>query len=272
MKIMTFNVNSIRVRLHQLEAVIARHDPDIIALQETKVTDEDFPVKAVENLGYHVEWYGQKTHYGVATLSRLPACRVQKGFPGEPAAAQRRMLMTVYELPDGKRVHLVNGYFPQGENRSHLVKFTNKEKFYADLTAYLEQESEACEWQAVVGDMNVAPADSDIGIGTDNAQRWLRTGKCSFLPEERAWLEGLLEQGLTDCYRKIHPGVTDHFSWFDYRSRGFEREPKRGLRIDLILGSRKLAERCIGAGIDYDVRAMAKPSDHAPVWAEFDLD
>ncbi len=271
MKIMTFNVNSIRVRLHQLEAVIERQAPDIIALQETKVTDGDFPFAAIETLGYRAEWYGQKAHYGVATLSRLPACEVQKGFSGEPADTQRRVLMTTYEQPDGKRVHLVNGYFPQGESRTHPTKFHNKEKFYADMNGYLEQEVENYEWLAVVGDMNVAPAESDIGIGADNAKRWLRTGKCSFLPEERRWLEVLQNKGLVDCYRKMYPDAVDHFSWFDYRSRGFERDPKRGLRIDLILASRSLAQRCTSAGIDYDVRAMNKPSDHAPVWAEFDL-
>ncbi len=271
MKIMTFNVNSVRARLHQLEAVIERHAPDFIALQETKVADVEFPEAAIEALGYHAVWHGQKTHYGVATLSRLPACKVQKGFVGEPADAQRRMLMTTYELTDGKQLHLVNGYFPQGESRSHPVKFPNKEKFYADLTDYLACEVQAYDWVAVVGDMNVAPAENDIGIGADNARRWLRSGKCSFLPEEREWLDALMNKLLVDCYRQVNPDADDHFSWFDYRSRGFDRDPKRGLRIDLILGSLPLALRCTGSGIDYDVRAMEKPSDHAPVWASFDL-
>mgnify|MGYP001289376380 CR=1 FL=1 len=271
MKIMSFNVNSIRVRLHQLQAVIERHAPDIIALQETKVMDEDFPVAAIEALGYQAVWHGQKTHYGVATLSRLQASQVQKGFIDENTDAQRRVLMTTYEQPAGKRIHVVNGYFPQGESRSHPVKFPNKERFYADLHRYLECEAKNYELLTVVGDMNVAPADADIGIGAENAQRWLRAGKCSFLPEERAWLEQLKKQGLVDCYRQVYPDANDHFSWFDYRSRGFERDPKRGLRIDLILASCSLAQRCTGAGIDYDVRAMGKPSDHAPVWAEFDL-
>ena len=85
--------------------------------------------------------------------------------------------------------------------------------------------------------MNIAPIDHDIGIGPDNQKRWLREGKTSFLPEERAWLQGLIDWGLTDTYRAKHPNVDDRYSWFDYRSKGFEREPKRGLRIDLILAS-----------------------------------
>jgi exodeoxyribonuclease-3 len=104
-----------------------------------------------------------------------------------------------------------------------------------------------------------------------NAKRWLRTGKCSFLPEERAWLQRLKDWGLIDSYRHLHPETADRFSWFDYRSRGFEDDPKRGLRIDLILASKALAERCLESGIDYDIRSMEKPSDHAPIWTRFDL-
>jgi len=121
-----------------------------------------------------------------------------------------------------------------------------------------------------MGDMNVAPLDADIGIGDDNARRWLRTGKCSFLPEEREWLQMILDWGLFDAYRLIHPEQQDCYSWFDYRSRGFEREPKRGLRIDLILVSAPLRERLRDAGIDYDIRALERPSDHCPVWVDIE--
>ena len=123
----------------------------------------------------------------------------------------------------------------------------------------------------VIGDMNVAPADRDIGIGPDNAKRWLRDGKCSFLPEERGWLENLRAWGLEDVYRRHFPQVDDRFSWFDYRSRGFERDPKRGLRIDLMLATQPLAARCTDAGIDYGIRAMERPSDHCPVWVDVDI-
>jgi exodeoxyribonuclease-3 len=119
--------------------------------------------------------------------------------------------------------------------------------------------------------MNVALTDLDIGIGEDNAKRWLRSGKCSFLPEEREWLQALTDWGLEDTYRRLHPEVADRFSWFDYRSRGFEREPKRGLRIDLVLVTPPLGKRLLDADIDYEIRAMDRPSDHCPVWATFDL-
>jgi len=122
-----------------------------------------------------------------------------------------------------------------------------------------------------MGDFNVAPVDADIGIGDDNAQRWLRTGKTCFLPEEREWFQALTEWGLYDGYREQHPEINDRFSWFDYRSKGFEREPKRGLRIDHILLTRPLMDHCRATGIDYQIRAMNKPSDHCPVWAEIEI-
>ena len=271
MKIISFNVNSIRARLHQLEAVITKHAPEFIALQETKVQDHDFPIDAIEEMGYTAVWFGQKTHYGVATLSRKAPMQVQKGFVEDASAAQRRLLAGTYTLDNGSTLHLVNGYFPQGESRAHPDKFPNKRDFYVKLEKYLRINPHKADYLAVVGDMNVAPQDLDIGLGEENAKRWLRSGKCSFLPEEREWLENLLQTGLSDCFRQIHPEADDCFSWFDYRSRGFERDPKRGLRIDLLLGSRALVTRCIDAGIDYDVRAMERPSDHAPVWAEFTL-
>jgi len=120
----------------------------------------------------------------------------------------------------------------------------------------------------VMGDVNISPEDCDIGIGPDNAKRWLRTGKCSFLPEEREWMARLKNWGLIDSFRHLHPEVIDRFSWFDYRSRGFEDEPKRGLRIDVIMASHGLQSRIKAAGVDYDLRAMEKPSDHAPIWLE----
>lgn len=269
MKIVSFNVNSIRARLHQIEAVVAAHNPDFLALQETKVTDGDFPAAAVEELGYHAAWHGQKTHYGVAILSRQKPVAVQRGFAGDDDHAQRRMIAGVYPLADGTDLHLVNGYFPQGENRAHPVKFPAKKSFYQAMHSFLAERLRENVPVALVGDMNVAPSDADIGLDADNARRWLRSGKCSFLPEERTWLESLMQLGLVDCHRTVLPQRNDLFSWFDYRSRGFERDPKRGLRIDLILGSRSLAEKCIAAGIDYQIRAMDRPSDHAPVWAEF---
>ncbi len=123
----------------------------------------------------------------------------------------------------------------------------------------------------VMGDYNIAPRDEDIGIGDDNAKRWLRTGKTSFLPEEREWFERLTALGLHDGFRLCHADEDAVFSWFDYRSRGFEREPKRGLRIDHLLVSELLKSSVVDAGVDYDIRGMEKPSDHAPTWIDLNL-
>ena len=269
MKIISFNVNSIRSRLHQLAAVIDKHQPEIIALQETKVQDLEFPSAAIQDLGYCASYYGQKTHYGVALLSRSAPVDVQYGFATDKEDVQRRLIAATYALDKGQSLRMINGYFPQGESRDHPLKFPNKRRFYSDLLAQLKGQENPEELLLVVGDMNVASGDNDIGIGADNVKRWLRTGKCCFLPEERAWLKELLEWGLVDTFRQCFPETDDQFSWFDYRSRGFEATPPRGLRIDQILASTSLAEHCLAAGIDYDIRAMEKPSDHAPIWAEF---
>ena len=271
MKIVSFNANGIRARAHQLRALVDEHHPDIIGIQETKVRDEEFPVQMVKDLGYQPDFHGQKGHYGVALLSARPPKKVRKGLPGDGEESQRRLITGIYDLADGRELVVINGYFPQGENREHETKFPAKRRFYAGLLKYLQKHFSPGQPLVVMGDMNVAPLDIDIGIGEDNAKRWLRTGKCSFLPEEREWLQKLMDWGLVDTFRQCHPDVDDRFSWFDYRSRGFERDPKRGLRIDLLLATPPLAERCTDADISYRIRAMDKPSDHCPVWAEFDL-
>ena len=271
MKIVCFNVNGIRAREHQLRAIKEQLDPDVLALQETKVQDPDFPLEMVKGLGFHASYYGQKGHYGVALLSKREPLELQRGFPGEPAEAQCRVIAGEYETPEGRRLTVINGYYPQGESREHPTKFPHKRQFYADMGAWLREGFSPEQNLLVVGDMNVAPLDIDIGIGPDNAKRWLRSGKCSFLPEEREWLQGLTGWGLEDLYRRHHPEVVDRFSWFDYRSRGFDRDPRRGLRIDLMLATAGLAERCTGAGIDYAIRALEKPSDHCPIWVDLDI-
>lgn len=271
MKVVSFNVNSIRARLHQMEALVESQSPDIIGLQETKVTDEDFPVDVIRDLGYEVIYFGQKTHYGVALLSRYPFIKKQYGFPTDADDAQRRLVAGQFDIGADQPLTVINGYFPQGENREHPIKFPAKQKYYADLDSYLNKECDSNAPVLVIGDMNISPTDLDIGIGEPNRKRWLREGKCSFLPEEREWLEKLQGWGLVDTFRAQNPETNDLFSWFDYRSRGFDREPRRGLRIDLILASQSLAEKCVDTGIDYDIRGMERPSDHAPVWAEFKI-
>lgn len=270
MRVVSFNVNGLRARLHQLEHVTKTLAPDIIGLQETKVTDAEFPLDDVKALGYDVHYHGQKGHYGVALLSKLPPVEVQKGFPWDDKKAQKRLILGRFKQGD-KTLTVINGYFPQGENRAHPEKFPNKERFYADLMRWLGEFATPQDCVLIMGDMNISSTDLDIGIGEDNRKRWLREGKCSFLPEERAWMDKLLGWGLTDAYRARYPETNDRFSWFDYRSKGFEREPKRGLRIDLILATSPLMNKLKDAGIDYETRSMEKPSDHAPVWTDFDL-
>jgi exodeoxyribonuclease-3 len=271
MKIVSFNVNSLRVRLHQLQAVIDKHTPDIIGLQETKVTDAEFPLEALQEMGYHAVYHGQKTHYGVALLSRTAPKNPICGFEHDTKDSQRRFVSADFTLADGRQLTVMNGYFPQGESRAHPTKFPNKHDYYQNIASLLKA-SKTNSPIIIMGDMNVAPMDLDIGIGMDNAKRWLREGKCCFLPEERQWLHQLLDWGMVDTYRQQHPDVDDRFSWFDYRSRGFERDPKRGLRIDLILASPAISSSTTAAEIDYETRAMEKPSDHCPIWTDFDLE
>jgi len=268
MKIVSFNINGLRARLHQLAAVIETYSPEVIGLQETKVHDEAFPLEAVEAMGYHVTYFGQKSHYGVALMTLKKPSWVVKGFPGDDEDAQRRLIGCAIGQANGRELCVFNGYFPQGEAREHPTKFPAKKAYYEQLGQYLDVNLQDDVDFILMGDVNVAPSDLDVGIGPENAKRWLRTGKCSFLPEEREWLETICAKGLKDTFRQLHP-QSDRLSWFDYRSRGFNQEPKRGLRIDLILANQPLMARCMAAGIDHEIRGMEKPSDHCPVWAEF---
>lgn len=270
MKIVSFNINGIRARLHQLEEVVARHDPDVIGLQETKVADGEFPVEPIRRMGYECVFHGQKGHYGVALLYRQAPAACQRGFTNDGEDSQRRLIKASFATTAGT-LHIYNGYFPQGESRAHPIKFPAKAAFYREFAAALHSDHSPEEQVVVMGDMNVAPQDIDIGIGEENRKRWLRTGKCCFLPEEREWFRQLASWGLEDTFRALHGDRDAVYSWFDYRSRGFEQDPPRGLRIDLLLASARLRARLVDSGIDLAVRAMTRPSDHCPVWAEFAL-
>lgn len=269
-RFVSFNINGIRARQHQLEAMRDIIDPDVMGLQETKVHDEQFPLKKIESLGYHVEYFGQKAHYGVALMSKVAPIFVQKGFPDEDIDAQKRFIHARYVF-DGREIDVLNGYFPQGESQDHPIKYPMKRKYYADLIAYINVLKAEGRTLIVMGDMNIAPEDIDVGIGDANAQRWLKNRKTSFLPEEREWYDSLMSCELTDTYRLHYPESSELYSWFDYRSRGFDDEPKRGMRIDHILCTPDIQTACISAGISYELRAMEKPSDHAPIWSAFDF-
>ena len=267
MKVISFNINGLRARLHQLQAIIDKHQPDVIGLQEIKVHNDAFPVDTIKEMGYHVYFHGQKAHYGVAMLCKKEPIAVQYGFPTDNEDHQKRMIMVTLEDENGEKTQILNGYFPQGESQDHEIKYPYKRQFYQDLNTYLQTNYSADDNVIVMGDINISPLDLDIGIGEHNAKRWLKTRKCSFLPEEREWLAKLMDFGFIDTFRLLNPEVDDKYSWFDYRSRGFD--DNRGLRIDVILATAKLADKTIDAGIDYELRAIEKPSDHAPIWTEF---
>jgi len=273
MKIVSFNTNSVRLRLHQLQSLTDRISPDIIGLQETKVQDHDFPIEALEEMGYKAIFIGQKTHYGVALLYRkeIELVSSQKGWKTDDEDAQKRMIIGDFKFENGETVRVVNGYFPQGESRDHAIKFPAKERFYQDLMAYLETDCDPEQTLAVIGDFNISPTDLDIGIGEPNRKRWLRDGKASFLPEEREWWSTLLNWGLKDTFRTLHPEEDNVFTWFDYRSKGFDGDPRRGLRIDTVLATASLNDKAVACHVGYEERGMEKPSDHAPIWTEFKL-
>ena len=270
MKIFSFNVNGLRARLHQMSALIEKHSPDIICLQETKVDNENYPMESINELGYQAIINGQKGHYGVSTLYKHEPIDFQIGFPTDKEDAQCRLISSRHKFSN-QEVTIINGYFPQGESRDHPKKFPYKEKFFKDLMIYLNENFSPEENIIILGDLNISPEDIDIGIGENNRKRWLATGKCSFLPEEREWLENIKTWGFFDSYRKFFPDSNDKFSWFDYRSRGFDDNPKRGLRIDHLWVTKPLLEMAIESEIDYEIRGMEKPSDHAPVWTEFKI-
>ena len=270
MKIFSFNVNGLRARLHQMSALIEKHSPDIICLQETKVDNENYPMESINELGYQAIINGQKGHYGVSTLYKYEPIDFQIGFPTDKEDAQCRLISSRHKFST-QEVTIINGYFPQGESRDHPKKFPYKEKFFKDLMIYLNKNFSPEENIIILGDLNISPEDIDIGIGENNRKRWLATGKCSFLPEEREWLEKMKTWGFFDSYRKFFPDSNDRFSWFDYRSRGFDDNPKRGLRIDHLWVTKPLLDMAVESEIDYEIRGMEKPSDHAPVWTKFEI-
>jgi exodeoxyribonuclease-3 len=213
----------------------------VIGLQETKVHDDMFPLEEVANSATTSFITVKKALWRRAADQRDADCRPPR-FPGRwrrgPAPHHHGGNPVAFG-----NVTVINGYFPQGESRDHETKFPAKAAFYQNLQNYLETELNKENPVLIMGDMNISPTDLDIGIGEENRKRWLRTGKCSFLPEEREWMDRLLGWGLVDTWRQANPDNQDRFSWFDYRSKGFD--DNRGLRIDLLLASSPLAQRCV---------------------------
>ena len=270
MRIVSFNINSIRARPHQLIHLRDTLDPDVIGLQETKVNDPDFPLEVIEEIGYHPEYWGQKGHYGVAFLSKKKPIKTIKGFKKDTEEDQKRFIECTFSS-NGNEITIMSGYFPQGENINHETKFPKKIKYYDDLNSHIKTLKRKQKNLIIMGDFNVAPEDIDIGIGPENMKRWLRDGKTSFQPQEREMWNSIKDIGFIDSWRLKYPDESSIYSWFDYRSKMFDDDPKRGLRIDHILVSDNLKGSIKDVGIDYDSRALEKPSDHCPVWVDLEL-
>ncbi len=253
MKIATWNVNSMNVRLPHVLEWLQSHEPDVLVLQEIKQLTENFPTEALQEIGYHSIASGQKTYNGVAVISKNPASDPVTDFPGfeDP---QRRILATTI---DGVRV--VDLYVPNGSEVGS-EKYAYKLGWLAALRGFLEAELAQHENLVVLGDFNIAPADADVY----DPEKWGDAILCS--PKERAALGKLIDLGLTDVFRKFEQ-AEGTFSWWDYRAAGFRRNA--GLRIDLILTSDSMTSRCSASYVDKEPRAWDRPSDHAPVVAEF---
>lgn len=254
-KIASWNVNSLRVRLPHVLDWLSTEKPDVLALQETKVTNEDFPVMDFTEVGYHAVYSGQKTYNGVATISKIPSSIVASKFPGfeDP---QKRILSSIYN-----DVLVLNLYVPNGSEVGS-DKYSYKLQWLSSLEKYTGSLLSQYPKCVLLGDFNIAPADEDV----HDPDEW--TGKILCSEKERAALSGLIKTGLTDCFR-LFTGHTVQYSWWDYRGASFRRN--RGLRIDHILASNDLSSNCKNCWIDIQPRKLDRPSDHTPVVAEFDI-
>ena len=266
-RIICFNINGLRARPHQLQALKEKYDPDVIALQEIKVSDEDFPDQIPTELGFNYYNYGQKGFHGVAIFSKQAPINIIKGLEGAEDEAQKRYIQCDYSTNTGP-LSICNSYFPQGENRKHPDKFPYKDRYYKRITNHIKNLNTNV---VLTGDFNIAPDRNDIGMNEDGIKRWLSQGHTAFLPEEIEWYKKLTDLGLVDIWRERNPDSTK-CSWFDYRSRGFDQDPKRGLRIDHFLLSKNVQEKYMNSEIDHELRAMEKPSDHCPVVLDLDID
>lgn len=253
MKIACWNVNSLKVRLPHVLAWLEAQRPDVLALQETKLIDENFPAADFESAGYRVVFAGQKTYNGVAIASREPISDVICDIPDLDDPSRRILGATIA----GVRVldlYVVNGQAVGTDKYEHKLHWLER------VTTHVAAEMAVHEQLIVLGDFNIAPDDRDV----HDPAAWHEKILCS--TRERRALDAMLGLGLADTFRLFdqEPG---QFSWWDYRAAGFRRN--LGLRIDLILASRALAARCIRCWIDTAPRRLERPSDHAPVMAEF---
>ena len=254
MKLATWNVNSLNVRLPHVLKWLGENPVDVLCIQETKLTDDKFPQKEIEEAGYQVVFSGQKTYNGVAILSKLPMTDVVKNNPKYPDEQQRILAATI----DGIRV--VCAYVPNVQALDS-DKYTYKLGWLQSFRDWLAEELARNEHLAVLGDYNIAPEDRDV----HDPAAW--EGMVHVSPKERAALQELLGIGLADSFR-LFEQPEKSFSWWDYRMLGFQKN--KGLRIDHVLLSGSLVKRCSGCIVDRAPRKWAQPSDHAPVIATLD--
>jgi exodeoxyribonuclease-3 len=254
MKIASWNINSLRKRQQRLLDWLAKEEPDAVCLQETKCSDDQFPELALAAAGYRCVFHGQKSYNGVAILSRHELRERQAALCDESEDPQARVIAATI-----KDVRVFSIYAPNGQAVGSAA-FNYKLQWFAQLRDCIAEAQKSFPQIIVCGDFNVAPEDRDV----HDPRLWRGAIMCS--EEERAAFRALEQIGLRDTLR-IHHAEGGLFSWWDYRMLAFQKN--RGLRIDAILASESLAERCTAAGIDREMRKGSDPSDHAPVWAEF---
>ncbi|MBK7580381.1 MAG: exodeoxyribonuclease III [Myxococcales bacterium] len=250
MRIATWNVNSIRARVERVVDWVTRREPDVLCMQETKVVDDDFPTEELQRLGYAVLMAGQKTYNGVAIVSRLPVRDVTIGLKDAKPNADKRLIAATI---GGVRV--LSAYIPNGKSVDN-PSFAEKLRFFVQLEETLRAQAPDGKSVALCGDFNVAPDERDV-----HSPDKMR-GQLHFHPDEHRALGRLKDMGLVDAYR-LHHSEGGRYSWWDYRGGGLQKN--EGLRIDLVLLSQDLADRCRNAEIDADERLKDKPSDHVPV-------
>ncbi len=256
MKIASWNVNSLRVRLEHVQEWLASAQPDVLALQEIKMVDEQFPLTEIQETGYHAVFSGQKTYNGVAILSREPATDLIKAIPNFEDEQRRVLAATV------NGVRIIDLYVPNGSSLDS-DKFQYKLQWLKALHAWLQEELTKYDKLVVLGDFNIAPDDRDV----HDPAAWVGHNLVS--PEERNIFQGLINMGLVDTFRQFEQEEAI-FSWWDYRNGAFWRN--NGLRIDHILASTAMSQCCQSSNVDKKPRKKKRPSDHAPVVADFLLD
>jgi exodeoxyribonuclease-3 len=259
MKIATWNVNSLKVRLPQVLDWLGENPVDALCLQELKLADEFFPLDAFTEIGYQAVWAGQKTYNGVAIIAKAQCGDVQRNIPAFDDH-QRRIIAATLQCDDGP-VRIISAYCPNGQAVGS-DKYAYKLEWFAALREWLAGEMERHPRLAILGDYNVAPADADVY----DPAKW--EGDVLVSEPERQAFNALLDLGLTDAFR-LFPQEEKSYSWWDYRRFAFRRNA--GLRIDHILLSEALAPLCSGCAIDKGPRANEQPSDHAPVIATLDF-